>query len=114
MKNFIQNGDTVTITAPTGGVTSGQGVIVGNLFGIATKDATVNKSVEITTRGVFDLPKAPAIVFTAGQRVSWDDTNKLVVAPATGMYPIGIVLLAAGNGITTARVRLDGGSTAAT
>lgn len=33
MKNFIQRGDVITVTAPTGGVSSGQGVLVGNLFG---------------------------------------------------------------------------------
>lgn len=35
MKTFIQNGDVITVTAPTGGVASGDGVIVGSLFGIA-------------------------------------------------------------------------------
>lgn len=40
MKNFIQRGDMITVTAPTGGVTSGQGVLVGNLFGVAAKTAT--------------------------------------------------------------------------
>jgi predicted RecA/RadA family phage recombinase len=65
--------------------------------------------VEIATAGVFDLPKAPAAVFTAGQRVSWDNIAKHVVAPATGMYPIGTALLAVGNGVAVARVRLDGG-----
>jgi hypothetical protein len=36
-----------------------------------------------------------------------------VNAPATGRYPIGTAIEAAGNGATTARVRLDGIATAA-
>jgi hypothetical protein len=35
------------------------------------------------------------------------------VLPGTGKVPIGIATLAAGNGVTTVRVRLDGVATAA-
>jgi hypothetical protein len=35
------------------------------------------------------------------------------VLPGTGMVPIGIATLAAGNGIATVRVRRDGVATAA-
>jgi predicted RecA/RadA family phage recombinase len=48
-----------------------------------------------------------------GARVAWDDTAKQVVLPGTGMVPIGIATVAAGNGIATVRVRLDGVATAA-
>lgn len=113
MKNFIQSGNMITVTAPSGGVTSGQGVLIGNLFGIAAKDATQGESVELATTGVYDLPKAANAVLTAGGRVSWDATNSQTVAPATGMVPIGVTILAAGNGMTIARVRLDGISTTA-
>ena len=35
MKNDIQKGDVITVPAPAGGTVSGEGVIVGNIFGIA-------------------------------------------------------------------------------
>jgi predicted RecA/RadA family phage recombinase len=35
MKNFIQPGDVVTVTAPTGGVTSGQLVVISAIVGVA-------------------------------------------------------------------------------
>lgn len=108
MKNFVQNGHMITVPAPTGGIKSGAGIIVGNLFGVAAMTVAEGKDVEIATTGIFDLPKAPAAVFTLGQRVSWDATNNLVVAPATGMFPIGVVTQAAANGSTMALVRLDG------
>lgn len=113
MKNFIQNGTMISITAPAGGVTSGQGVIVGNIFGIAAKTAAEGESVEIATTGVYELPKAPSAVIAFGARVSWDDTGKQIVLPDTDMYPIGTAVLAAGNGVTTLRVRLDGVGTEA-
>ena len=62
---------------------------------------------------VFDLPKLASAVIAAGARVAWDDTAKQVVLPGTGMVPIGIATLAAGNGVSTVRVWLDGVSTEA-
>lgn len=113
MKNFIQRGDMITVTTPTGGVTSGQGVVVGNLFGVAATTAAEGDSIEIATVGVFELPKLVSAVIAAGARVAWDDTAKQIVLPGTGMLPIGIAVLAAGNGATIARVRLDGVATEA-
>ncbi len=113
MKNFIQDGDMISVTAPAGGIASGQGIVTGSLFGVATKSAAEGESVEIATTGVYELPKAPATVIGQGARVAWDDAAKQAVLPGAGLYPIGIAALAAGNGATIARVRLDGVATAA-
>jgi predicted RecA/RadA family phage recombinase len=111
MRNFIQRGDMITVTAPAGGLASGQGVLVGNLFGVAAKAAGEDESVEIATVGVYELPKLASAVIAAGARVAWDDTAKQVVLPGTGMVPIGIATVAAGNGVASIRVRLDGVAT---
>jgi predicted RecA/RadA family phage recombinase len=113
VKTFIQNGDVITVTAPAGGVASGEGVVVGALFGIAAFTAAEGEAVEIATRGVYILPKEPTAVIAVGDRVSWDDAAKQIKLPAVGLYPVGIATEAAGNGITTVRVRLDGVATAA-
>jgi len=113
MKNYIQPGNIITVTAPAGGITSGAGLLVGNLFGIATADAAAGADLEMVTVGVFDLPKEETAVFAAGDPVSWNATNAEVVAPVSGMIPIGIAITPAANGETTARVRLDGIKTAA-
>lgn len=113
MKNFIQNSAMITVPAPTGGVVSGQGMVVGALFGIAATTAPEATNVEIATTGVYDLPKAPATVVALGDRVAWDDTAKVIAPPATGVYPVGVAITAAGNGAVTVRVRLDGVATAA-
>ena len=113
MKPRIQNGDVITVNAPTGGVTSGDGVIVGSLFGTAAFTAAEGEPVEIATRGVYALPKEPTAVIAQGARVAWDATEKRIDLPDTGFYPVGIATEAAGNGITTVRVRLDGVATEA-
>lgn len=63
--------------------------------------------------GVYELPTLASAVIAAEARVAWDDTANQVVLPAIGMVPIGIATVAAGNGVATVRVRLDGVSTMA-
>jgi predicted RecA/RadA family phage recombinase len=113
MKTFIQNGDVITVPAPTGGITSGDGVLVGNLFGVATRTAAEGEPAEVATTGVYTLPKAASAVLALGARVSWDNAAKVVMTPGNGRYPIGIATEDAGNGATTVAVRLDGIGTAA-
>lgn len=113
MKTFIQNGEVIAVTAPTGGVASGDGVVVGALFGIAAFPAAEGEPVEIATRGVYVLPKEPTAVIAAGAHVAWDATEKRIDLPGTAVYPVGIATKAASNGITTVHVRLDGIAAAA-
>lgn len=109
MKNWIQEGDTVTVTAPAA-VDSGGGVLVGSLFGVAMSNAAINENVEIVVEGVVDLPKASGAI-TQGAKVYWDNTAK-VVTTAAGSNPantlIGCAILAAAVGDALVRVRLSG------
>jgi len=113
MKNYLQNGHIVRVTTPTGGIASGEGLIVGNIFGIAAYSAAEGDPLELATTGVYKLPKATAAVLTVGVRVAWDNTAKEVTTPAAGRFPIGVAVEAAGNGVTSIAVRLDGIATAA-
>ncbi|MEI2780940.1 MAG: DUF2190 family protein [Candidatus Competibacter sp.] len=111
--NYIQTGETIAFTAPTGGVSSGDGVLVGNLFGVAVADYAEAAAGQFATRGVFTLPKLSTDALTEHQKVYWDATNKRVTETATGNYSIGVSVAVAGNGTTTCAVRLDGVSTVA-
>lgn len=99
---------------PAGGFASGDGILIGSLFGITGKVAAEGESVEIGTTGVYELPKDSLAVIALGDRVSWDNTAKQIKLPAVGPYPVGIAAEAAGSGTTTVKVRLDGIATAAT
>lgn len=107
MKNYIQPGNVIAVTAPTGGVASGDGVLVGSLFGIAAGDAAENDNVEVQTTGVFELSKVTGAI-SQGAKVYWDDTNKNVTTTATGNTLIGAAVVAAVSGDATARVKLNG------
>ena len=114
MKNYVQPGNSIAVPAPTGGVTSGGGVLAGNLFGVAATTAAEGELVEIHPVGVFSLPKRATANFSAaGTLVSWDATEKRCDEPGSGLYPIGIATVVAGATTPTVNVRLDGTSTAA-
>jgi predicted RecA/RadA family phage recombinase len=101
MRNFVQPGDSLAVTVPyAGGVTAGQGVLIGALFG-------VNAVIEAATLGVFDLTKEPALAISAGARVFWDNTNRRVTTTATGNFSIGIATQAALAADATVRVWLN-------
>jgi predicted RecA/RadA family phage recombinase len=87
MKNFIQHGDIISVTAPAD-VVSGAGVLVGQLFGVATKNALSGAQVEIKTEGVVALPKATGAI-NEGVRVFWDNSAKNVTTTATSNNCIG-------------------------
>jgi predicted RecA/RadA family phage recombinase len=113
MKNYIQNGAMIAVTAPADGVTSGDGVLVGNLFGIASTTTSGGDAVTIQMEGVFDLLKLGTDTIGQGQAVYWDAANRRVTETASGNCLIGAATEAAGNGASVVRVRLNGVSTVA-
>ncbi|HEY8007984.1 MAG TPA: DUF2190 family protein [Methylocella sp.] len=112
--NYRQPGETITMTAPAGGIASGEGRMFGALFGVAHFTAAEGDPVEVGVVGVWVLPKPNSVVtFAAGARVFWDDSGKTCKASAAGYFPIGIAAVAAGATDATVTVRLDGNSVVA-
>lgn len=112
MKNFIANGETINITAAAV-IASGQGVLVGSIFGVAEGAAAIGETVVIRLVGVFSLPKAPSQAWTVGQTIYWDAANSRTTNVLTGNTRIGIATqaVAGGAGDTTGIVRLNAGAT---
>lgn len=107
MKNYVQSGDLITVTAPNA-VSSGQGVLVGSLFGVATCDAANGASVDIMTEGVFDITALTSDTGTVGAKMYWDNTAKRLTTTSTSNTLVGVLTAAKGGSDTTARVYLDG------
>lgn len=105
MKNFVQPGKVVTLTAPYQ-VLSGGGLLVGSIFGVACDDAANAAQVEAAVAGVFDLAKASGAV-SEGDKIYWDNTNKVVTTVAGSNPLIGIAIQAQQSGDATARVLLN-------
>jgi predicted RecA/RadA family phage recombinase len=113
MKNYIQPGDVVTLTAPYA-VSSGGGALVGSLFGIATADVASGASGEFAIVGVFSHAKTGAQAWTQGAKIYWDNAGKVMTNVATGNTHVGHAVEAAAGGDANGKVRLHGVSSGAT
>ena len=113
MKTFVQPGLSVPLPMPYDR-SSGQGVLVGALFGVVAVDALTGVTAEVAANGVFDITKEAPLVIAVGARVFWDNTNKRVTTVATANFAIGHAVAAAAAADTIARVRLSGGTPAGT
>jgi predicted RecA/RadA family phage recombinase len=113
-KTYIQPGDVVTVTAPAGGVKSGDVLVVGNLIGICNIDAVEGAETELSLTGVWELPKATGQI-NAGAAVFFDNVtgHNVVNASGAGLFPLGVAVKAAGTNDATVRVRLNGVAVAA-
>ncbi len=107
MKNFIQEGDVITLAAPYD-VLSGAGFLVGAIFAVAAYDALSTVAVEGATEGVFSIKKTSALAIGIGDKVYWDNTAKEVNKTSAGNTPIGVATSAAANPSSTVNVRLNG------
>jgi predicted RecA/RadA family phage recombinase len=108
MKNFVQEGDTLEFTAPSGGVTAGVGVKIGDILVIATETAAVGVKFRGQRVGVVDHAKLSAQAWTEGQQVNWDDTNKRFTTVTTGNFRAGVAAAVAANPSATGKVVLAG------
>ncbi|KZE33147.1 DUF2190 family protein [Chelatococcus daeguensis] len=109
MKNYVQPGNTITLTAPYA-VVSGDGLLVGSIFGVAAGSAALGETVGASLVGVFDLKKVASQAWAAGDKVYWDNTNKEATKTATGNTAVGVATeaVAGGAGDVIGRVRLNG------
>jgi len=108
MKNFVQQGDMITMIA-AGAIASGELVREGSLIGVAATDAAIGEAFEAKTTGVFDLPKTSAQAWTVGQPVYMISGSGLLTnVPGTGNYLAGVAVAVAANPSATGRVRLNG------
>ena len=108
MKNFVQPGSTITLTAPYA-VACGDGLLVGSIFGIASGTAALGEPVETALVGIFDITKVGSQAWTVGARVYWDNTNKRCTKVATDNTLVGVAVeaVASGAGDTIGRIRLN-------
>ncbi len=107
MKNFTQEGRTITLTAPYA-VTSGQGLQVGSIFGVASADAAISTDVETLIEGVGLLTKAAAQAWTQGALIYWDNAAKNCTTTVSTNKLIGVATVAALTADTVGYVRLNG------
>lgn len=109
MKNYVQPGNTITLTAPYA-VTSGDGLLVGSIFGVAAGTAILGDPVETAVEGVYDLKKVASQAWAVGDKIYWDNTAKNTTKTLTSNTLIGVATDVVAGGATDliGRVRLNG------
>lgn len=109
MKNYVQPGEVLNLTAPAT-VASGKGALIGGtIFGVACADySSGDTNGEFQVEGVFDLDKVSAQSWSVGNIIFWDNSAKLCTTVASGNIKIGVAIKAAANPSSTGRVRLNG------
>lgn len=104
MKNFIQPGNIVDLTAPAGGLASGQAHLFGALFGVATTAAAEGQRLAVSLEGVFALPKVEGDSLAEGEAAYWD--GAAITAESAGNTLVGHAVEAAQAAATTVYVRV--------
>lgn len=108
MKNQVQAGHAIYVTAPSGGFTSGNGYQVGaSIFGVAGFDAAVGVMGVLWVVGVYNLTKESAQAWSQGDEIFWDNGNQWCTnVQGSGMLKIGKAWAAAANPSAVGMVRL--------
>lgn len=106
MRNVVQPGHILTLTASRT-VTSGQGMLRGNTFGVALGDVANAATGEFALNGVFTLPKATGAI-NEGATLYWDNTAFNVTTTVGSNTKIGVCANVGGriSAATTVDVRL--------
>ena len=106
MRNFVQEGKTLTLT-PSANVAAGEGYLFGAaLFGVAKQAVTSGQPGEFLVEGVVDIAKTSALAISVGDRVFWAPGSKVVNVTATSQVNVGVAVAAAANPSATVRIKL--------
>jgi predicted RecA/RadA family phage recombinase len=109
MNNYVQPGEVLTLSVPTGGVTVNKGVLIGTAFVVATETVAAASGAIFTgvAAGVVAIDKLNTEVWAEGDKIYWDNANTRVTnAPTAGCRLVGHAVAAAANPSTTGKVRL--------
>lgn len=106
MRNFIKEGEVLTLT-PTSAVAAGAGFMFGaGLFGVATSAVANGAAGEFITEGVVEIGKTSALAISVGDRLFWDAANSVVNKTSAGQVCVGIAVAAAANPSATVQMKL--------
>src|SRR5215475_7332995 len=92
MQNFFQPANVVDLIAPRD-LRSGEGFVVGVIFGVATKDAKTGAVIPTLVEGGVGLKKAAGYTPTAGAAANFDHGAAVQTLGATGGKVVGYVIL---------------------
>lgn len=106
MRNFIKEGEVLTLT-PAANVAMGAGYMFGaGLFGVALGTVANGSAGEFLTEGVVEIAKTSALAISVGDRLFWDAANSVVNKTSAGQVCVGIAVSSAANPSATVQMKL--------
>ena len=86
---------------------SGNGYLIGSMFGISPVTAVAGVMIALHLVGVFTLAKNSAEAWTVGALLYWDNSAKNVTTTVGSNTKIGVAVAAAANPSSVGNVRLN-------
>jgi predicted RecA/RadA family phage recombinase len=106
MRNFIKEGEVLTLT-PSSNVAAGAGFMFGaGLFGVALSAVAANTPGEFITEGVVDIAKTSALAISVGDRLFWNAAGSVVNTTSAAQVCVGVAVAAAVNPSATVQIKL--------
>ena len=107
MKNYIQENDSIQLTAPVGGVVGGQLYKQGSLIGVVVASAAEGEQFTLMLEGAFDsVPKKTGEAWSVGDMVYYETASSSLTTTASSNTWAGYAFYAAISGATTGAVLL--------
>ena len=113
-ENYVQPGEVIEFTNSGSAIAAGAVVKVGQILGVALVDIANGATGSVQITGVFTVPKVSGAVIAQGESLTWDasaaafDDNAAVAATGDVTGPPAVAWEAAGNGVTSFKVKLTG------
>jgi predicted RecA/RadA family phage recombinase len=108
--SYIQPGEVLEFTAPSGGVTKGVPILIGNLIVIPLDTVAQTLAFRGSLTGVHLVPKADSQAWAEGAIVYLDNSGHVFTTVSTAHYRAGVAVAAVAStgGLVTGYVRLNG------
>jgi len=104
---FVQPGEVIDHVA-SGAKTSGQPVLIGTKLGVCVADIANGATGPVAVSGVYTVTKLTTDVVAQGDALYWDNGNsRLTTTEGSNVYA-GYAFAAAGNGVTSVNIKLNG------
>lgn len=110
MKNYVQDGDTLVIPAPSGGCTSGKPFLQGKILAVPKVTAAEGIPAACQVTGVVRTDRATGTAWAIGDTLYWDAANARLTKTATSNTFVGHAAEAAASGDAEGAVRLQFGA----
>lgn len=105
---FLQEGDILDLTSPTGGVVAGVAILVGSLVVVPVATTAQTLPFEARVTGVFTLAKTAGATWSEGQVLYFDSAaGSFATAQSATARRAGVAVAAAASGDTSGKVRLN-------